>query len=536
MNDTHYERGGPVFFYDNGEAGVSDGHALGGSTTFAPLELARRYHGIAIIWEHRFYGGSLPFELNQTSGLALAGYEAYKYLNNEQALEDAVYFATHFQPPDYNCEEGRRLSAPSTPWIWIGGSYAGVRAAIIRERNPDVFFASWSSSGPVQTQVDNSVYYNPIRQTMPRNCSADIQAAVSYADDVLTNGSPKEISLLKKAIWITRAANPKSNLTYPGIFEAENLSYWNMAQILAYVFQVSFFHFQRLGYTASLGKFCDQIEAWNPSNFTNFTQLSPPSVLTDNSDDAPITDAGIAATHNSSQFAFYAFLYSTIQKSISDYTRFPINPFSPSDKTSWTWQLCTQFAQFQISNPSHSLISKFNNLTNTLTYFCHAPFPFPYVPAQPDPSQILKYGGGWNMTPSNVMFTNGELDPWRGLSIQATTAKGFNPAAPNRPSTTVVPPCNVAPPGNQVFGQVWPGQVHVSDIAGRRRRLDGLEDGGGNHRDGGDSDSDRELDRSPVEMGIDLFSRALDIWLECFESGELKTPKGGRRGQQVIIQ
>jgi hypothetical protein len=37
--------------------------------------------------------------MNATSGIAKAGNEAYKYLNTEQALQDPVYFAQHFQPP-----------------------------------------------------------------------------------------------------------------------------------------------------------------------------------------------------------------------------------------------------------------------------------------------------------------------------------------------------------------------------------------------------------------------------------------------------
>jgi hypothetical protein len=41
---------------------------------------------------------------------------------------------------------------------------AGVRAAMIRERNPETWFASWASSAPVEAQVDMSVYYNPMQQ------------------------------------------------------------------------------------------------------------------------------------------------------------------------------------------------------------------------------------------------------------------------------------------------------------------------------------------------------------------------------------
>ncbi|OBT81538.1 hypothetical protein VE02_09804 [Pseudogymnoascus sp. 03VT05] len=55
INDTFYEPGGPVFFFDQGETGV--GNTLpetyfgpqGELIQFAPLLLAEKYHGVAII-------------------------------------------------------------------------------------------------------------------------------------------------------------------------------------------------------------------------------------------------------------------------------------------------------------------------------------------------------------------------------------------------------------------------------------------------------------------------------------------------------
>ena len=88
VNATYYKEGGPVFFYDAGESGVSNATVLVllaeyvGSS--APMALARKYNGLAVMWEHRFYGQSLPFETNNITGYALAEHSAYKYLTNEQ--------------------------------------------------------------------------------------------------------------------------------------------------------------------------------------------------------------------------------------------------------------------------------------------------------------------------------------------------------------------------------------------------------------------------------------------------------------------
>ncbi len=87
--------------------------------------------------------------------------------------------------------------------------------------------------------------------------------------------------------------------------------------------------------------------------------------------------------------------------------------------------------------------------------------------------------------PSNVMWTSGELDPWRTEGVQTDTR--INPEALNRRTTKVVPRCNEPPPGYEVFGPVFEGQVYVSGIT---RRVGGLT--------------------GPVDFALKLFGEALD--------------------------
>ena len=160
VNLTYYIPGGPVFFFDSGE---QNAHPLvpyflaEASGPSAIMSLARRFNGLALIFEHRFYGdltnGSFPFPMNSTTGMAEDGYAAYKYLNTEQALQDTVYFATHFFPKGLE-QYWSALSPTKTPWIWLGGSYPGIRGAMMRVRNPDIFYAAWASSAPTQAAVN----------------------------------------------------------------------------------------------------------------------------------------------------------------------------------------------------------------------------------------------------------------------------------------------------------------------------------------------------------------------------------------------
>lgn len=159
------------------------------------MRLAKRYKGLAILWEHRFYGDSQPFPVN----VRLIPYhimcctnfktncclkenttaDQWKFLTTEQALEDVVFFANSF-PSNRRNVSSSPLSVSSfpvhpssTPWIFLGGSYPGVRGTLLRIRNPFTIFATWASSAPVQAQVDMASYYKAAERSLTRNCSAD---------------------------------------------------------------------------------------------------------------------------------------------------------------------------------------------------------------------------------------------------------------------------------------------------------------------------------------------------------------------------
>jgi hypothetical protein len=134
VNSKYYRSGGPIFYFDAGEQNASPLvpyflYEVAGPSSV--MTLSRRFNGIAVIFEHRFYGdldnGSFPFPMN-TTGMPEIGYQAYQYLNTEQALQDPVYFANHFRPP--GLEQHWDVMKPSqSPWIWLGGSYPGIRGA-----------------------------------------------------------------------------------------------------------------------------------------------------------------------------------------------------------------------------------------------------------------------------------------------------------------------------------------------------------------------------------------------------------------------
>ena len=195
------------------------------------MALTKKYKGLAILWEHRYYGKSLPFQetfsgvvrrsLHYPSGSADLSktkftLEQWKYLTADQALEDFAVFAKGFTLPSASqikLKSADALRPQNTPWIVLGASYPGVRAALLRVRTPEVVFASWASSAPIQAQINMASYYEAAERALPRNCSADWVAVTKYVDDILTGTNTTEQIRVKRALYTARLSRPGGNTT-----------------------------------------------------------------------------------------------------------------------------------------------------------------------------------------------------------------------------------------------------------------------------------------------------------------------------------
>ncbi|EED78379.1 predicted protein [Postia placenta Mad-698-R] len=62
---------------------------------------------------------------------------------------------------------------------------------------PDAFWAGYSSSGVVEGIINFWQYFDIPRQYMPQNCSADVQAVITYIDETFVNGTTEEIDAIE---------------------------------------------------------------------------------------------------------------------------------------------------------------------------------------------------------------------------------------------------------------------------------------------------------------------------------------------------
>ena len=451
VNDTFYQTGGPVFLFDHGEEDAASGIRYLNNTWFT--EMLDSFGGIGIVWEHRYYGKSSPFDISaKTSACDFA------WLTVEQALADIPSFASNFSRPRFPEVD---LTPKSTPWVMIGGSYPGTRAALARAIYPDTIYAAWAAGAPMRVQMDASAYHDIVYKGMNAyglgNCTTDIHAAILRMDELLDDP--------------TSAATLKTSFAGPGTVNKPNDEF---AVMLKHRLEINW---QRLDMEPELQKFCNYISTDPATNHT-----SPKEGW---------------AVSKGADFTIerWASFYQQ-----SNRTKFDEPMHSESATMAWLWQICTQLGLFQPANVGpQQIISKYLSLEASHK-FCYEAFPDGLASGlMPDCPQVNETNAelfGWSALPSNTYWSCGEFDPWRFLTPLNREAEG-----PDYTITQAIPACNVRTEDGTVFGYVMNGSAHVLDVNVDACKMKLEED----------------ENCKWAAHSRKLFQVALRKWLKCFE-------------------
>lgn len=319
---SSYKPGGPVFIYDVGEADASTNalFRIQDPTSFFK-QIVDKYNGIGIVWEHRFYGNSSPsgpIDINTPA-------EDFRFLNTEQSLADVAAFASQFSLKNRGINA--TLTPDKTPWVFVGGSYPGMRAAFMRNMYPDTIYASYASSAPVQASVDQSFYFEPVWRGMNKygfgNCSRDIQAATQYIDGVFDSGDKAAADQLK-ILFLGKGAEKNSHATF--------------ADALTTVF-ATWQSYGVEGGNTGLRKLCDWIETGTNSTNPNSTQSVNHKKIPQ-------------AVQRWASYPYFApnvnlYLETNCSGKADVVGNCDLNrKFTDPAMISWTWQYCTQWGKF----------------------------------------------------------------------------------------------------------------------------------------------------------------------------------------------
>ena len=132
---------GPILFYAGNEGAIEGFYDNSG---FMTTTLAERLGATVVFGEHRYYGGSFPFN-NKTMAFER---ENLKYLSVEQVMMDYVTLLDSIKAAggyDMNTDQLN----PRTPVYVFGGSYGGMLASWLRMKYPATFHGAIASSAPI---------------------------------------------------------------------------------------------------------------------------------------------------------------------------------------------------------------------------------------------------------------------------------------------------------------------------------------------------------------------------------------------------
>ncbi|KDR84025.1 hypothetical protein GALMADRAFT_54306 [Galerina marginata CBS 339.88] len=378
-----YEQGGPIILFTPGEANA-DGYS--GYLTNRTINglIAQQQSGSTIVLEHRFYGLSNPFPDLSVKSLRVH--------TIQQAIDDLEYFAKNVNLP---MPGGDSVTPDKAPWVLVGGSYSGALTSWTMVNKPGLFFAGYASSAVVQAILDFWQYFEPIRNNMPANCSADVQAVISFVDKTFTGKNATAIQAIKENFGL-------GNMTHlddvAGALR-NNLWDWQSLQVTS-------------GAATQFYRFCDALEFKNGVS-------------------APATGFGLESAL-ASWGTYWRNIYlsglcgkmdaetclGTYDTSLSYWTDTSID----NAGRSWFWIVCNEVGYLQEGAPLFhpSLVTRLVQPSYDLRQ-CQQMFPaaFPLPPIPRTVITNLVYRG-WNVKIKNLFFANGIRDPWRDATVSAT--------------------------------------------------------------------------------------------------------------------
>ncbi|KAH8278557.1 hypothetical protein KR018_005210 [Drosophila ironensis] len=336
--------------------------------------------GILFYTEHRYYGQSLPHG-NKSWQL-----QNLKQLNLHQALADLAHFIRH--------QRSEHPDLRDSKVILVGGSYSGSLVSWITQLYPDLIAASWASSAPLLAKADFhgdinfplrffllffsfSEYMEGVSSSIQlsygENCSLRIQRGLEYLETLFENN---KIETLLHKFNGCKDYNPSDPLDRAAFFNG-------LGNYFALVVQ---------SYSAYIPRLCEilmSLDATDEGAFVGFLEL----LYSEGRRSGDCQDFG----------------YSSMLQIFGEHSD------QSSGHRAWFYQTCNEFGWYTTS-PQVPL-SYFEKL-------CRDAFGEEQTPqklARGIERTNKDFGGhGFNQSEryAQVIFTHGQLDPWRALGQQ----------------------------------------------------------------------------------------------------------------------
>jgi hypothetical protein len=414
----------------------------------------------------RYYGESQPFPDTDTLSS-----DDYRFLTLNQSLADLPFFAANFSFDTYPAAD---LRPTSTPWIMVGCSYSGTRAAFSRAKYPETFFAAFAESTVVQLEIEVDGYGTELHRSLVdhgyANCSTDLHSLLEYVDNQLDHA---ESSVSIKEQYFGAGAASISNKDFA-------------TAILSL-----FMYFKGWGIKdgkPSIVAICDYLE-----HIPAVYATTPAAASADFHDPRSISDRLASwpdfLTHVNK--VYKTSCNRTGASVLNNCSLSEESPYNHAGAKSWLWQQCTELGLFIAEKPNtNSLTSKHVSLEQQIAK-CRETFGMDSPTLVSDITQRVELTnqqfGGNDMRPSNVFWTTGQYDTYRACSPLSRIEVENDVASVV--ISHAVPACNVSTGHDSLFGLMLPEKGHCEVIA--RNTTEAMQ-------------------------GRRMFADALHEWLKCF--------------------
>jgi len=399
--------GSPVVIMTPGEDPITAAiNSARGYSYLSNTTLAGRYAEVlgaaAVVVEHRYFGGSSPYDGFDS--------ETLQYLTMEQAAADIVNFAQNITFP---FDKNQTSVASKAPWVYWGASYSATLGSWIEHFHPGVFHAYHLSSATVEANTDNWYYYDTIRQGI----------------DALRNDTSCSLALKEVAAFVDSflLASPVNDTKVEALKQYFGATFAIADDDFAYAIATPFRYWQETGGYKDVLEMCDAVVGSQTTEENKDLGTIPSSV-------------GNYAAYFRMNFRDSTCTYFDVWGQDDPLwclnTHDLLNPFFEARTLgnpwrTWYWFLCNEpLASWATGAPrdQQSIVSR---KIDSAYWQRQCEMHFPPVDGQEygsargkTPDTLNLATGGWGRNSTRVIWTSGEFDPWRTTGMSSETRPG----------------------------------------------------------------------------------------------------------------